>query len=790
MADREPELRRAPPGPTRAGGGAVVFAPALAGALVPLLAYLATLHPGLAGGDSGELVTVAATGGVAHPPGYPLFVLLGGAWLHVLPFGDVAWRVNVLSALAMAAAAGVLAAVVARASGSRVAAVGAAWAFAFATPVWKYALVTEVFALNALLAAIALLVLVLAAPPPPLRASLTSPPRPPRPRRRAREPVAAPTVAETAVAAPAVAAPVAHTAAPVAAFLATLSLSHHHTLLLLAVPVFVFVFARAWRAARIAAPRARSRLVLATLAGAAVGLLPLAWLPFGARRASALAWGEAGTWRGFLALLLRSDYGTFSLAPEQSGLHADRSHVLLFAQALPRAFGWLPLALALAGAAELARRRRALGAVLGAYGVLQAAFFMRVGMPSATPWLRGVVERFYILPILVLALFAGVGAARLLAMAGGARARRRLVAGLLLAAVIALPIAEHGRRVSQRGNRFGDTLGRALLAGLPPRTVLFVQGDLVHNSLAYAQRVEGLRPDVVVLDQELMTYAWYVRRVRATHPDVLPPLGAAQRIVLRDGRALEGFASVRADGSVDVLTLDGNRTLPAAEVRAIVAAPAESLFGAARAGFRLGALAEHSDDRYSGLPGTRNLLWLDHLAGRRPVAVVGVKDDSYRLRYAWASVGLAAIAYPLGAPPPVAAQAGWALDAIAQVAPEAYFRARDPLSFEAAERWRFAALMARGALLASQPEAQAAVAAHPGGHERLLAFARRFEPLEPTPDAACLRAVGYLRLLDPHFRDLAAARRDFERYAATSEAAARDPEVRAALAGLAAGGGK
>ena len=40
--------------------------------------------PGVTFEDSGLLAAAAATGGVAHPPGYPLFAVLGRAWIAVL----------------------------------------------------------------------------------------------------------------------------------------------------------------------------------------------------------------------------------------------------------------------------------------------------------------------------------------------------------------------------------------------------------------------------------------------------------------------------------------------------------------------------------------------------------------------------------------------------------------------------------------------------------------------------------------------------------------------------------
>jgi len=54
--------------------------------------------------DSLEFQLVLPTLGIAHPTGYPLYTLLGGLWNLLLPAGNWAWRINLLSALAGAAA--------------------------------------------------------------------------------------------------------------------------------------------------------------------------------------------------------------------------------------------------------------------------------------------------------------------------------------------------------------------------------------------------------------------------------------------------------------------------------------------------------------------------------------------------------------------------------------------------------------------------------------------------------------------------------------------------------------
>ena len=71
---------------------------ALAAFLVPLLLYLDTLAPTVLTYDSGMLQTKAYTLGIGHPTGYPTFILLGKLFTY-LPFGDVAYRVNLSSAV-------------------------------------------------------------------------------------------------------------------------------------------------------------------------------------------------------------------------------------------------------------------------------------------------------------------------------------------------------------------------------------------------------------------------------------------------------------------------------------------------------------------------------------------------------------------------------------------------------------------------------------------------------------------------------------------------------------------
>src|SRR5690242_10984557 len=80
----------------------------IAGAILSVLwflIYLTTVSPTVNFIDSGELISAAYEPGIAHAPGYPLYVLMGYVATHLL-WGDVAWRLNVLSAFWGALAVG------------------------------------------------------------------------------------------------------------------------------------------------------------------------------------------------------------------------------------------------------------------------------------------------------------------------------------------------------------------------------------------------------------------------------------------------------------------------------------------------------------------------------------------------------------------------------------------------------------------------------------------------------------------------------------------------------------
>jgi tetratricopeptide (TPR) repeat protein len=80
------------------------------------IVYLWTLAPEQTLEDSGELCTGSFYAGIPHPPGYPFWAIYSWFWTAILPFGNVAWRVEVGESFAAAMGCGILALMVSRGS--------------------------------------------------------------------------------------------------------------------------------------------------------------------------------------------------------------------------------------------------------------------------------------------------------------------------------------------------------------------------------------------------------------------------------------------------------------------------------------------------------------------------------------------------------------------------------------------------------------------------------------------------------------------------------------------------
>ena len=451
-------------------------------------AFVSTTGDSVRGGDSGELMVVAKELGVAHPPGYPLWVLLSYGLEHV------GVGMQYLSPVCGGLTVGVLFACAELATGSVAAGLLASALALCSRAHWRYATSPEVFALNNLLCAALLhrgLSYIVA------------------PRRRA-------------------------TALYLASIVSALALANQHASVVFIAPSaavillhYVFV-SEGYDGEKVAV------LVMSALTFVAVLLGLYSQLYFAAvYSGSKHTWGATFDTQGFLVHVLRMEYGTFSLANERAGYAQTHFAASLQDWARHTAAELPSPALAALAAAGLAPwpfgARGRLAWVQGLLVLNVAAYLAFFGslsnLPLDTELFRSVQERFWLQPYLVVCVAAGIGLHGLLAFAArvcGPRAGRAAscAAAMLVLAWCAAVVPTLHAEMDLRDNRVVEDFGRALLTPLARNSILLTKGDILTNSVRYAQAFKGAREDVATLDVEMLSAVWYVPRVRHFHSNV------------------------------------------------------------------------------------------------------------------------------------------------------------------------------------------------------------------------------------------------------------------------------
>ncbi len=126
--------------------------------LLPFAVYLQTLLPGVGWGDIARFQYVARVWGIPHRFGYPLYIAISRLFGY-LPIRNLAYRINLMSAVFAALAAVMVYFVIMRLADDWIAAASAALSFAFSQAFWEQAVVAEVYTLNAFLIGAVVLVL-------------------------------------------------------------------------------------------------------------------------------------------------------------------------------------------------------------------------------------------------------------------------------------------------------------------------------------------------------------------------------------------------------------------------------------------------------------------------------------------------------------------------------------------------------------------------------------------------------------------------------------------------------
>ena len=453
-----------------AWGDQVPWIPPAVLGLISFALYLRTLLPSVGQADTLEFQVIVPRLAVAHPTGYPLYVLLGRLFT-LLPLGPVlsgvegsmAWRVNLASAVFAVAAVLVLYTLLLRLTVRWLSAFLAALAFAFSATCWSQAIIAEVYTLHNLLVAIILWLLL--------------------------PPFLPPTGGDRGEGIPLTGGDGGGAARRWRAifFLVGLSLTNHLTTALLLPAVALALLCDR--------PRLRPRDWLIAGGLLLLGLSVYLFIPL---RWPALNQSEWMTMRGFISYVTG---GQFHGALRLDGWR-DPVRWVIVGRLLREPFGWVGLGLAAVGVVGLATRlRRALALT----GVTFLAFVL-YGLDYCVPDIS-----VFLLPAhLILAVWIGAGiafladlASRLCHLLFAIRHSSFVIRHSSFVVLFALlPLSRIWLNlpvVDQSHNRGGYAWGQYVLS-LPLVPGSAVLADVEKFApLYYLQQIEGVRPDLDLL---------------------------------------------------------------------------------------------------------------------------------------------------------------------------------------------------------------------------------------------------------------------------------------------------
>ena len=441
--------------------------------VVALALYLPTLMPTVGFWDTAEFQTVGPILGIAHPTGFPSYVLLTWAASIVLsPFGNTAFRIDLFSAILVAGAAALLAATVQRLTGRIIPGVAAGLLLASAPITWWTAERADPHALHLFLSALLLFLLVAWAQ----RVRETDPGR----------------VGATD--------PVADRLLLAASAVYAVALGNHALTVLLAPGILLLLLA--------VQPQLFTRrpgFVLAC-AGviAAITIVCYAYIPIRASMNPPLDYAHPTTPGRFAYLVLGLQFRGLLQNPLIGGPGAIFD--ILASQ--------LSAAVLAAAAAGFVAAVIGLGRLRGpgvAIAAMTATWFVIVTV-FARAYNDGFPDRYYLVPLAMIALWAGVAASVAWDVAGyvldglGSRSVPRLIraGAFVLAAVVVLALPAQ-RAIAGQTEQAGatDSSGAAWLDAayaVLPRDAVVISWWSYSTTLWYGRWIEGRRPDVQIVD--------------------------------------------------------------------------------------------------------------------------------------------------------------------------------------------------------------------------------------------------------------------------------------------------
>jgi tetratricopeptide (TPR) repeat protein len=175
-----------------------------------------------------------------------------------------------------------------------------------------------------------------------------------------------------------------------------------------------------------------------------------------------------------------------------------------------------------------------------------------------------VLQRFFLLPRVVLAPLVAFGVVALARFVARATAANDLLSGRIVAATclatIVISIATSYQRIDQSRNFIARQFAADVFNTVPSDSILLVSGDGFAFPLLYLQKVEHVGTNSTLVVLPMLLSDWYAQQLRAENPDLVIPFDRYDRasknlrslVEANPGRRIALAGTLGDDHSLDI----------------------------------------------------------------------------------------------------------------------------------------------------------------------------------------------------------------------------------------------
>ncbi len=492
---------------------------------LPLTVYIMTLNPTISAGDSTEMITAAITLGIPHQPSFPINTILGHIFTKI-PISTLAWRVNLMAAVFQTFTLITLFFVIYKITQKKVAAIAAVLFLAFSYNFWYYAVRAEVFALNDFIASLLLLTLItwhekFIKEKTPLSLSGKH-----KDIEKAKERINKNSLLLIVI-----------------ALLFGFGTQHHQTIILF-LPAFLYlILATLPNMIKYFKTTNDYSLIIKSFVAFIIGLTPFLIIMWMAQRNPPDNWGEPKTFEPALKAFLRTDFGIISAYLQGSAGQYKESFInqlSFFFQSIWRDMNILGISLALIGTISLIKKKKKwLTFYLIAFLFTGPIFVLMAGFQLNSEFGRATVQKFNLLPEIILTLVIGYGIAFLLKLFENITQNQKNITNKIAKGIISLacisifiyPLVTNYKIVDQKNNNLAYKYGEIILNSTEKNAIILVSGDIPGMVTKYFEFVEKKTDDRIILSPGQLHLEWITPQLKKRYKDLkLPPREGAKLI--------------------------------------------------------------------------------------------------------------------------------------------------------------------------------------------------------------------------------------------------------------------